>query len=238
MNRKQFNRLKMFDAVIVVLDLFAAFIATVPALVAAVTKFKNLVLAIKLKANLQESAPAGKVTARDNARAALTKSLFVVMKGLKLHAQNVKDSELYALSFSSLSDLDRLPDIKLESTGKSMKEKAVANAESLIQYGITPETLTQFNQNFDAFVTALVDLTGGVSGQIAATTTLVDLYKQATSILETLDDLIDIADNSNVDLGLQYRAARVIKDMPSSHETKNGEEETSKVNETKMEPVV
>ena len=117
-----------------------------------------------------------------------------------------------------------------------MKEKAGNNAEVLTQFGITAETLTQFNLNYDAFVTALADLTGGVAGQIAATTTLVDLYKQVTSVLETLDDLIDIAGNTNVDLGLQYRAARNVIDSPATHETKNCKEE--KPAETKTQPGV
>ena len=224
MNKKQFNRLKMFEAVTVVLDLFAAYIAAVPALLEAVTKLKNLVQAINLKANLQESAPAGKVAARDNTRAALTQSLFVVMRGLKLHAKTTNDAELLALSDISKSDLDRLPDIKVESTAKFMKEKAENNAEALTLFGITAEILTQFNQNYGAFVAALADLTGGVAGQIAATTTLVDLYKQTTVALETLDDLIDIAEHTNVDLGLQYHAARNVIDSSATHETKNGKE--------------
>jgi hypothetical protein len=224
MNKRQFNKLKMSQAVIVVFDLFAAFIATVPALVESVAKFKNLVMAILLKADLQESAPAGKITARDNTRTDLIQSLFIVMKGIKLHSRTTKDAELFALSDFSKSELDELPDLRLESTARSMKEKAAACAEALPHYGVAPEKLVKLNQDYDAFAAALADLSGGAAGQIAATTTLVDLYKQVSQLLETLDDLVDIADDTNADFGLQYRAAREIKDLPATHQTKKSEE--------------
>jgi hypothetical protein len=220
MNKKQFNKTRMYESVDVVLKNNAVQIQTIQAFPPEVLRFRNLVGAISIKVGEQSTAPAGKVEARDQAKEVLEKSLFVVMKGTKLLAQKNNDSELLALSTTSFSDIERLKDIELRDKAKSILEKANAAKDALVEFGITNEKLTGLSANIDGFIAAMEDLAGGETGRIAATTSLANLIKETDDALEKIDDLADILDDTYPEFGLQYKAARVIKDLGVTHKDK------------------
>jgi hypothetical protein len=217
MTTKQYNKNKMFGTVGVVLHNYSEKIQTIPAFPPKVTRYNNYVSAISLKAGEQTSAPAGKVEARDKAKAALAKSLYVVMKGIKLLGQKNNDNELISVCTYSLSEVEIMKDLDLRNKTNSILEKTAATKEALAEFGITEEKLTALANNQKTFSDAMDDLTGGETGKIAATTSLVNLFKETDAVLKSIDDLADILDDTCPEFGLEYWAARNIKDLGGSH---------------------
>jgi hypothetical protein len=226
MNQRQINKSKMYGTVGVVLNANTDKINTIPALPPEVEKFKNYIGAISIKTGEQNTSPAGKVDARDNAKAVLTKALFVIMKGTKLLAQKNNDSELLALSNLPLSDIERMKDIELRDKSKLFLTKTTTVKEALAEFGITDERLTAFSSAIDSFTAAMDDLAGGETGRIAATTTLANLFKETDSVLLKIDDFVNILDDTYPEFGLQYKAARNIKDLGGSHKDDNDNKDT------------
>lgn len=220
MTNRQFNKLKMCGAVISVLQTFASLIQTIPAFQAVFTKFQNYYNAILIKSNLQQTSSLGKTEARDLARSELTKVLFIVMKGLKLYSKSQNDMETQNLCSAALSDLDYMRDIEFKNRASLILEKALPVKTNLVQYGIEESKITELESKITSFSNSLDVLNGGEAGKISATSNIQTLFKEMDALLKEIDDYADIFDDKDPNFRSVYDAARVIKDLGTSHEKK------------------
>ncbi|MEZ4691322.1 MAG: hypothetical protein R3A12_14635 [Ignavibacteria bacterium] len=113
--------------------------------------------------------------------------------------------------------LGRFRDTGLVIELNSIKEKAIEYSEPISRYGITGEKITQFDDNITAYDNALSAKAAGGPTRSGASKSLVTLFNDAGSILDSIDKLMENYLVTETGFYEGYKAARVIKDLGLRH---------------------
>ena len=131
---------------------------------------------------------------------------------LEAYADDTENAELLARASNSKRDYIRLPHEDFETKTKNMIDLLEANVAEMGDYGFTQEQIDDAKLSFGTYQ----DRRGKPrSYQIAsriATTSIDDLMKEATVVLEKLDRVMKRFKRSNTTFYSGYVAARTIVD--------------------------
>lgn len=89
------------------------------------------------------------------------------------------------------SRLELLRDDVLVIELNSIKDKAIDNAEAITNYGVPAERLTKFINSITQYTKALGARASGGSQKTGATKSLTTLFKEADSMLDSIDRLME-----------------------------------------------
>ena len=213
MTKKQAIKHKMFEKVLALMDMHKSLTQEIPAFEQTLEKFRNLVSAISIKTNHFHNRSTSRIKAHAYHRELLIKTLFIVMKGLKLHAKIIEDKRLYAICCAPISCLEKLNDTELMLKAYLIADKADAFTIALMEFGITKEKLIKFDEYIEAFRNSVEDMNGGEAGKIADASRLINIFQQADVALEELDDYAIILNDMDKEFGMKYKSVRVINDQ-------------------------
>ena len=221
MELKQTNRVRMFTAVIAVLEQFQSVWSTMTPFAAAVQRFKDKVQAVNDAAQKQGNATAGASLDRENARDALEDVLFLICQALKVLAHQSNDNELRTLTDVSSSSLHVMNDVELENLANTIKAQTVPRAAELATLQVSAGNLAELATAIDDFNEVKSAPRAATANRVAHTEALSQLIREASDVLRNeLDPMVNLFGRTNPEFVAAYRAARVIVDRTGKRSTK------------------
>jgi ribosomal protein L17 len=219
LNKKQENKMSMYEAVTSLLDANSTIISTLAALVDIKDEFGSLIVQIKSKGSEKRDSTKGKVQTKNEAEDALVNKLLEIGAPLYSYARRTKNNTLIEICNISETGLKRLRDTELESKANSIHAGANEHIADLGDYGITAAAVTDLSNLINSFHLALGDRESSAAVKTGATKTLAELFKQADDVLyNSMDMLIENYRMTQTDFYQKYLAARVIKDIGVRHD--------------------
>ena len=221
MQLKQTNRIRMFTAVIAVLEQFQSVWSSMAPFAAAFQRFKDKVQAVNAAAQKQETVTAGSSQERENARDALEDVLFLVCEALGVLAHQSSNSELLALTNVSPSGLRQLNDLELANVATEIKAQTVSRVAELATLHVTAENLTELDEAMADFNEAKSAPRAATANRVAQTEALSQLIREASDVLlNELDRMVNLFRRSHPEFVAAYRAARVVVDRTGNRRAK------------------
>jgi len=221
MELKQTNRVRMFTAVIAVLEQFQSVWSTMAPFAAAFHRFEDKVQAVNDAAQKQGTATAGASLDRENARDALEDVLFLVCQALKVLAHQANDNELRTLTDVSSSSLHVMNDVELENLANTIKTQTVPRAAQLATLQVSAENLAELATAIDNFNEVKSAPRAATANRVAHTEALGQLIREASDVLRNeLDPMVSLFVRTNPEFVAAYRAARVIVDRTGNRSSK------------------
>ena len=221
MELKQVNRIRMFEAVIAVLEAYQAVWSVMAPFASAVLRFKDKVQAINTAAQKQATATAGASLDREQARDALEDVLFLACQALKVLAHQANDNELRTLTDVTPSTLHVLSDVELTNLATNIKAQTLPRVAELATFQVSAENLAELNSAIEDFNEAKSSPRAATANRMVQTGALPELIREASDVLRNeLDPMVNLFGRSNPELVAAYRAARVIIDRVGSRQTK------------------
>jgi len=215
MNRKQSNRLEMFNTVSATMHKTenASLWGGVPAVVQCMTEFDGKITAIQAKATKQEAPISGAAEQKHNVRGDFEDSILEIAHQISALGAANHDMELQAAGDLTLSQLDNMTDDELEDTGTRIAGLVLAHQPALEDYGLVGDDLDALNALKSEFHDMKTAPRTAVTGRKGETDTLPQLLKDTTTLLRLrLDKLMTPFKKKNPALYAAYQSARVIVD--------------------------
>ncbi len=192
MNKVNDSRLAMYDAVIAYCNNNTDAVATVPAFQNALTDFQTLVEQIHDTVKLQSNVITGVTAERQQLRIALCQQAADLAAIVSAFAISTNDLELKDQVAFSFRELRRLTAEMLVPRCSNMYDAINANIKALKTYGITTDSLTDFQTAMDDYEAVVSSPRNAVSQRVAHSNALTVLFKQANGILRTQMDKVAI----------------------------------------------
>ena len=212
------NKLAMYTTTLGLLKSSEEKTASVPAFAATQEKFDDLVTQIKTKDKERLGKTTGKSAAKDEAEDALVTATVMIASALVAYARKIGNTQLKEKARVSESYLRRVRSNEQVNIAKLTYDLALANAEGLVEFSVTPTMLADFKSRIAAYEAAIEDLGTGLAARVGARTALGDLFIQADDLLkEEVDSLMELLRLKEPELYNDYHAARVIKDIGIRH---------------------
>ena len=221
MELKQTNRVRMFTAVIAVLEQFQSVWSTMAPFAAAFHRFEDKVQTVNDAAQKQGTATAGASLDRENARDALEDVLFLICQALKVLAHQANDNELRTLTDVSSSSLHVMNDVELENLANTIKAQTVPRAAELATLQVSAGNLAELATAIDDFHEVKSAPRAATANRVAHTGALSQLIREASDVLRNeLDPMVNLFGRTNPEFVAAYRAARVIVDRTGNRSSK------------------
>jgi hypothetical protein len=219
MIKHQENKLTMYRSVQSLLQANVAVTATVPAVGALETEFGELLNQIQATSVARDQATLGKRSFKAGRKDALVTAILHISAGLVAYARSQEDAELKEKAVVRQSQLRRLRDTDLAARGRAIFILASDRVAVLETYGITPQTLTDFEATIIAYDEAIGIRESSVAERVGARHALNALFRKTDTLLqEGLDGLIEQFRDSHRQFYDEYWSAKVIKDIGIRHE--------------------
>ena len=184
------NKLSMYDTVMLVLLANAAIVALRPALLAAQTALKGIILAIRAADQKQQSAITGVTQDKAVLRLLLVDQVFSVASALKAFAAFGDNNTLFEAANFSVTDLRRLSDEILPQTAQNIHDLANTNIASLADYGVTAAVLTALQTSIDDYKDIISNPRKAISERKTQTDLLPELFKESDDLMHRQMDPI------------------------------------------------
>jgi len=218
MTSYQSNKLAMYTATLGLLKSSDAQTSSMPVFAESQGKFEDLVAQIKNKDKERIGKTTGKSAAKDEAEDALVTATVMIAAGLTAFARKKGNTQLKEKAKVSESYLRRIRSHEQVNIAKLTYDLALANAEGLVEYSITPSMLSDFKSRIAAYEAAIEDIGTGMASRVGARTAVGDLFIQVDDLLkEELDPMMELFRMKEPELYNDYHAARVIKDIGIRH---------------------
>jgi hypothetical protein len=226
MKKPESNKLSMFEAVAAVLKAAAQKLTGYVVLNSITTEFIELIQKIKAKESEMQVSSAGKTSAKDMAKEELIKILFPLSKSLYVFGKKTNNEEIKSICSITKSDLIRFRENEFLIKAETIFNLLDTNKNSIGDYNITPEKITELKNAITSFKTAADVKDIGQTGRSSARESLFELFDRADDLLkDEMDALMEVFAEIDKDLYANYHAARVVKDL--------GYHSTNKKDETK-----
>ena len=217
MTDQQNAKLSMYNVVASVMDDNTAKVATVAALVTVAANFKTTAEAISNTAEQQATITTGVTPDKNATRESLRNTTVNIAGILYAYAVSVNNIILQGKSKITYSALRDLKDDELGERAQSIHDEANAVIASLPPFGITAAVLTSYQTLIDSYEAKSPAPRAAQSQQVALTTQLKDLFKQADSTLKnSMDKLMLNFKTTDPQFFNTYTAAREIIDAGSA----------------------
>lgn len=218
LNKHQENKLSTYEGVLNILKDNEDKTSTVTGFSESVTELDSVVSKIKLKAAEKADATSGKTAAKYLAEDGLISALLPVSASLVILGRREKDMTLKEKATVTESGLRRMRDTELSTKANSIYELAASRATDLQARGVTAEKLTALKAKIETYDQTLSARESSVSERMGASQSLVDLFKEADSLLdEEVDGLMEHVRDDYPQFYNEYFAARMIKDAGTRH---------------------
>lgn len=209
----QSNRLRSFKAVQVVLETHEPTWTTLPAFGKAVTDFNGIVADISTQAQIQlESEQA--TEEKQAVLRGLGAAAYAISGAVQAYAVEVSDLALEARVDFSRSSIILGKEDEVISRCWGIHAVATEQLANLADNGVTAAKLTAFKKKIEAFETVQPKPRNRVNKGSAATRTLENLFRDASTVLrKRMDRLVTQFAEVSPEFVQEYEAARVVVDI-------------------------
>lgn len=175
--------------------------------------FRTSLIDIELKEDQRNKATKGRTTDKNISRETVTEEALGVAGALYAMAKKNGDVALRESVNLSKSKLKNFRDAGLMIELNSIKEKAVENSSEISRYGISPDKLAKYIDLITSYENALgARYTGGAT-RSGASKSLLNLFREADSTLDSIDRLMENYKVRNTEFYNGFKSSRVIKDL-------------------------
>ncbi|MDD8018847.1 MAG: hypothetical protein PHP42_10780 [Bacteroidota bacterium] len=223
MNKRQENRLTMYEGLLTLLQTNDAKVKSVGGFSQAVTELTAMVNELKTKSTEVNGATAGKTQTKYNAEDALVSLLLPICSAVYLHGRKQNNAEIKEKAHMTESRLRSMRDTELAAFGGVIADLATANAEGVAAFGITAEKVTELIAKAQAYSTAIGVRESSVAERKGARGSMSDLFDKADELLsEEIDRFMEMLRANETEFYNMYFSVRVVKDTGARHRT-NGD---------------
>lgn len=181
---------------------------SIPNLNQACADLKLLNLKIVSHLEVQQRILTGFKVNKAKARQDLTATTLEVSSMLKAHAEHIKNYELYYNSKCTKRLLAHSREHIFLDICKNIFNSATTHQESAQGFGLTPDTLKEFQINLASYKLALPSVRSQQIKKNRATSSLKEDLQKSLELLKTIDGLIQIKVNREPDFHKEYFIAR------------------------------
>ena len=218
MNKRQENKLTMYEGLLTLLQANSAKGASITGYSDAVTQFSSLLTELKGKSAEVDSVSVGKTAMKSDAGDALIAALLPVCSALYVYGRKQNSEEIRGRVSVTEARLQTMRDTELASFGSGVADLATANAAGIAPMGITADKITDLKTKADAYDAAIGARESSVADRKGARGTMSDLFDQVDELLnEEFDRYMELLRSTETEFYNKYFAARVIKDTGVRH---------------------
>ena len=220
MNKRQENKLTMYESVLSTFRAHTEILGGVPFLKSGMEKFEKTIELIHKKLQEFHSATAGKSSMKSQAEDEFIATLLPVASALFIYAKEIRDTELREKVRMSENKLYKTRDTELAEKGMQIVELAETHGVELGKRGITAEMISVLKTNANNFHGAIGIRESSVAERIGARTTVETLFDQADEILEDeVDRAMELVRQADSQFYNEYFASRLIRSAGIRHLT-------------------
>jgi hypothetical protein len=218
MNKKQENKLTMYEGLLVLLQLNSARTQAIAGLADRVTEFAGFVSAIKSKWVEVDIASVGKVAAKYDAQEVLIAALVPACAALYVLGRTQNNMEIRGRTNISETKLHGMRDTELATFSAALADLATENAPALEPLGFDAEKLAALKTKVETYGVSIGAQEVGVTDRKGARTTMNELFDEVDELLhEEVDRLMEVLRPLEAELCNKYFSARVVKDLGIRH---------------------
>ena len=214
MNKRESNKLTMYNGVLQVLESNSAIYSNYTVMTEAVTDFKNLINEINNSDIDFIKATKGTTATKEIKEDELETAILKLANAVYIYATRTGNEELKTDSDVNRSRLELMRDTELANRGKIIIDKAESLLTELTGYGITQEFIDAAKVIHNDFETILSKQQEKHAERSMNRQSLTELYKQIDSIVyDQLDPFVEMFIDTEVDFYNEYKRARIIKNL-------------------------
>lgn len=218
MNKRESNKLTMFESVISYMDVNSAITAAIPVVGETVTQLKTEVEELKAMDLEFVGRTIAETTDKRLKEEALISAIFKIASALFVLGVKTKNTELMVKNKVSKSGLDYLREPLLVNKCTEILIMGNANKDALVNYGISDAMLIEAQGALDAFQTAIAKQSDTHVNSVAEREALNGKFSSISSLLsDELDPMIELFEDSDPLFYDGYQNARMIKDLGIRH---------------------
>lgn len=182
-----------------------------------INNFKSILQDIAAKEDERSKATLGKVKNKSRMRKEATELALAVSGAIYSFAKKTGDVALRESMDLRSSDFKKFRDSVLLIELNSIKDKAAQYSADIARYGITADKLTEYGEKTAKYAEALGAKDTGSATRSGASKTMISLFREADSLLDSMDRIMAYYKVSDQDFYEAYKAARVIRDLGIRH---------------------
>lgn len=218
LSKPQENKFSMFRDLETVLDRNRIIIERIPELSDSVSKFKNVVEEISIKAVMKNTVLKGAFISKTNKRIELESVMIENAAALSAFGAKTENEMIKAVAGISPSSLDRLRDTEILNKAKSILDIIKDNSSALASYSVTPEDIEKFKTCIENYRTSSSETSGSKTDSLIINKSLQDLFNYGMQILSNeVDKMVDALKNKEKNFYDSYYAVRTIKKLGIRH---------------------
>lgn len=218
MDKRQENRLTMYEALLMLLQSNNEKTQVVGTFAGTVTELAGLVSAVKSKSIEVDIATVGKVVAKEGAQEALMAALLPACSALYVIGRKQHNMEIQGRVNISETKLHRMRDTELASFGTALADLATAQAPALEPMGFGAEKLADLKAKAETYAASIGARKVSVADRKGARGTMNDLFDKTDELIhEELDRYMEMLRPTETELYNKYFSARVVKDLGIRH---------------------
>jgi len=184
--------------------------------------YKSVLQEIAAKEDERSKATLGKVKNKGNVRRSVTDQALAVSGAIYSFAKKSGNFLLMESVNYRKTDFDRYRDSVLVIELNSIKDKAVQYSAEISRFGITADKLSEYQNKVTDFENALGAKNTGAATRSGANKTMITLFRDADSLLDSIDRFMESYKIIDKDFYDGYKASRVIKELGIRHNGGNG----------------
>lgn len=192
-------------------------VARIPALKAGFDRFTLLLQAftdVSLQVSTIAEHPAGN---RQKLRSNLIDACMKSGKCVAVYARSIDDDDLLNQVLVNKSDFVHLQYYELYIYGQFFSEYCEANAEALLDFGVTEEQRSTLNSSFAAYKSHYEEPQERVNKRKQLNSELKEITKETAAMLHDIfDPLIESFDDDNP-FAVDYKLARIVREPSTRH---------------------
>lgn len=220
MDTRQTNKITMFKTVSAFLHDNNSVWRGMPKMVTEVQQFTDLISAIDLAAQKQETPITGVTMNKTDARDALEDVLFLICEALGALGYSENDRDLIALTALTPTSLGEMGAEDLSNRATTIVAQATAYTDGLATMNVTPANIDELQQALQRFNEVKASPRTATAVRMAQTESLSTLLRDASGVLRNqIDKMMNLFRRTNSDFVVGYRGARVIVDRAATRKT-------------------
>ena len=197
--------------------------------------FKALLGAIEIKDGTRLTGTTSYTALKDEARAKLIATLKHMTSAFSLISSIKNDAELTSLAKFNIGRLANMRMTEFDNSVRGIKDMAIRYKSDLINEGVEEEDFSDLETEIAQYDLAAKNLAESESSKIAATSTLLELFRRGDAIINEFDKVITILSRKNPEIVPEYEASKTIKNLGGKHAVPPSEEDEE---ETTVPPAV
>lgn len=211
MNKTQINKLRMYEAVELVLTNHASRFAELVDLVSGHQRLQNQILQIGQYRQVQETDNSGLTEVKIDLRTNVITQVLQLSAALKAHANSINDKELKVKADYTKSDLIQSSDPVLFDIGMLLLNLANPLQTQLSKYFVTPAKLQELSNLLTEFKASIPQKRVATSVSKVSTWNISDVFTSTSKMLkDELDVLMLLFEETESDFYKAYKNARII----------------------------